>query len=104
LPPNRVPPTVHIKTACNKAKIGALRFHDLRHTAASLMIRGGVPLVDVKDILGQSDIQTTMRYVHSTNETRRRAVDVLEAMMTDRLKSTTIIGLTPNPHQARKMI
>lgn len=41
-----------------------IRFHDMRHTAATLMISSGVDLKTVKEICGHSDIQTTMNYAH----------------------------------------
>lgn len=65
------------KTACQKADINSLRFHDLRHTAATYMVMGGIDLVTVSEILGHSDIKMTMRYAHPTPENRRKAVDVL---------------------------
>ena len=65
------------KTACEEAKIRDLRFHDLRHTAATLMVMGGIDLVTVKEILGHSTIEMTMRYAHPTPENKRRAVEVL---------------------------
>lgn len=65
------------RTARNNAKIKGLRFHDLRHTAASRMIQAGVDLVTVSRILGHSSIQMTMRYVHSTTEIMRSAVEKL---------------------------
>ena len=68
------------KMACSKASIKDLRFHDLRHTAATLMITGGVDLVTVSQILGHSDIKMTMRYAHPTPENKRRAVDVLASI------------------------
>lgn len=73
--------TVHrsFKSACTKARINDLRFHDLRHTAASWMVMGGVDLVTVAQILGHSDIKMTMRYAHPTPAARRQAVDVLAA-------------------------
>ncbi|MCX6119784.1 MAG: site-specific integrase [Proteobacteria bacterium] len=42
----------------------AIRFHDLRHTAATLMIDQGVDLVTVSKILGHKDMKTTMLYLH----------------------------------------
>lgn len=42
----------------------AIRFHDLRHTAATLMIAGGIDLPTVQSILDHKDITTTMQYVH----------------------------------------
>jgi site-specific recombinase XerD len=41
-----------------------IRFHDLRHTAATLMIDSGVQVNVVKEICGHADISTTMGYVH----------------------------------------
>ena len=41
-----------------------IRFHDLRHTATTLMIANGVDIKTVKEICGHADISTTMNYVH----------------------------------------
>lgn len=57
------------------------RFHDLRHTAAALMIAEGVHLLAVKERLGHSTIQITGdRYGH--------LFPSLEAALTDRLGET----------------
>jgi len=50
--------------ALKKANIQGLRFHDLRHTAATRMVEKGVNIVAVSKILGHSDIKITMRYAH----------------------------------------
>lgn len=42
-----------------EAKHG-LRFHDLRHTCATMLIAGGAPALAIRDHLGHQDIQTTM--------------------------------------------
>ena len=68
------------KAACKKAGIEDLRFHDLRHTAATAMITGGIDLVTVSEILGHSTIQMTMKYAHPTPENKRRAVNVLASI------------------------
>lgn len=41
-----------------------IRFHDLRHTAATQLIAAGVDIKTVQVILGHEDIKTTMNYVH----------------------------------------
>jgi integrase len=41
-----------------------IRFHDLRHTATTLLISSGVDIKTVKEICGHSDIKTTMNYIH----------------------------------------
>jgi len=68
------------KTACRRIGVPDLRFHDLRHTAATYMVTGGVDLVTVSEILGHSDIKMTVRYTHPTPENRRKAVGVLAAI------------------------
>jgi integrase len=56
--------------ACRRAGIPGLRFHDLRHTAATRMIENGASIVAVSKILGHSDIKTTMRYTHPDDSIR----------------------------------
>jgi len=45
-----------------------VRFHDLRHTAASLMVMAGASLQSVQVILGHSTIAMTERYAHHSAE------------------------------------
>ena len=59
--------------ARDAAGLPALRFHDLRHTAGSLLVRQLDP-VSVKAILGHSDLKTTERYLHA-----RRASSLADA-------------------------
>lgn len=47
-----------------EAKMRPIRFHDLRHTAITLLVSGGVDLVTVQAIAGHKDIHTTMGYTH----------------------------------------
>ena len=56
----------------------ALHFHDLRHSFASNLVKKGVSLYVVKELLGHKDISTTMIYSHLTVDTLRQAVKVLE--------------------------
>ncbi len=50
-----------------------VRFHDLRHTAATLAIRQGVPIHAVPKMLGHSDPAMTLRrYAHVLDEGARR--------------------------------
>ncbi|MGE5446700.1 MAG: tyrosine-type recombinase/integrase [Ignavibacteriales bacterium] len=50
--------------ACRRAGIKGLRFHDLRHTAATRMVEEGVGIDKVSKILGHSSLNMTMRYSH----------------------------------------
>jgi integrase len=66
-----------------KAKVPAYRFHDLRHTFATLMIRA-LPIHDVQRIMGHEDIQTTMRYLHS--KPMPQQTDALDGLVAAALK------------------
>lgn len=70
--------------ALRKAKIQGLRFHDLRHTAATRMIELGGSIVAVKEILGHSTLDMTMRYAHP-NESLRTALEGLSTCFSDPL-------------------
>jgi len=65
------------KTACRRAGIQRLRFHDLRHTFATNLVVNGVDLVTVKEILGHSDISMTVRYSHPSDTRKMNAVEML---------------------------
>lgn len=64
------------KRTTKKAGIEGLRFHDLRHTAATRMVEAGVNIVAVNKILGHSDLKMTMRYSHPENS----LVDAVETL------------------------
>jgi site-specific recombinase XerC len=59
------------------AEITDLRFHDLRHTAASRLVMAGVDLYTVKEILGHKTLVMTQRYSHLSPEHQRQAVERL---------------------------
>jgi integrase len=50
-------------TACERAELRVLRFHDLRHTFGSNAINRA-NLVQVQAWMGHADHRTTMRYLH----------------------------------------
>lgn len=61
-----------------EAGIADGRFHDLRHTFGSFLIRAGVDVVTVKELLGHSDLKMTQIYVHSSSAQKRKAVGELK--------------------------
>lgn len=63
--------------ACSLAGILGLRFHDLRHTFATRLIRKGVDIITVKTLLGHHAVSVTERYTHSDAHEKQRAVEAL---------------------------
>ena len=62
------------------AGLRRVRFHDLRHTFASLLLQQGESLAYVKDQMGHSSIQVTVDiYGHLVPGDNRAAVDKLDA-------------------------
>jgi site-specific recombinase XerD len=56
------------RAACKAAGIVNLRWHDLRHEHASRLVEKGVPLSQVRDLLGHASIVTTERYDNQNSE------------------------------------
>jgi len=60
-----------------------IRFHDLRHTAASLMLNHGVPSIVVSRILGHSKPSTTLDiYGHLYHEMQGEAAKIMDDLVT----------------------
>ncbi len=58
------------RRACKRAGIGNLRFHDLRHDFATLLINSGASLYQVQHALGHKDQRMSARYAHLLLENR----------------------------------
>lgn len=66
------------KTALRKAKINDFKFHDLRHTFASQLVRNRADLYVVQKLLGHSTPKMTQRYAHLRDDQLREVIDTLE--------------------------
>jgi integrase len=73
-----------LTAARSKAELKDLRFHDLRHTAATRLVGAHIPLSEVGRVLGHSQSNTTYRYVNANVETVKRAAAALDAFMPKR--------------------
>jgi integrase len=66
-----------VRTAWERAREDAglpdVRFHDLRHSFASLLVSDGVSLQVIGGLLGHTQAQTTMRYSHLADDALREA-------------------------------
>ena len=56
-------------TARKQAGLADIRMHDLRHSFASLLVNSGRTLYEVQKILGHTQVKTTQRYAHLSQDT-----------------------------------
>jgi integrase len=64
-----------------------VRIHDLRHTYASNALALGLDLPTVGQLLGHSQIQTTMRYIHLADDPLRKAAARVASSLGETLKA-----------------
>jgi integrase len=90
-----------------RAKLRRIRFHDLRHTFASLLIQNGESLAYIKDQLGPSSIKMTVDvYGHLVPGANREAVNRLPGLDGNQgqcLKSTASNTSAIGEHNLRKV-
>ncbi|MES2959764.1 MAG: site-specific integrase [Pseudomonadota bacterium] len=74
-------PKITLQRAWQRARAAVgmddVHFHDLRHSAASEMVNGGVDLYTVGKVLGHRDARSTQRYAHLTADTLAAAVSAI---------------------------
>ena len=76
--------TTHFQRLLLEAALPRMRFHDLRHAAATVMLTLGVPPRVAMETLGHSQISTTMdRYSHVIPELQRDASELVGAALWD---------------------
>ncbi len=65
------------------AKLPSIRYHDLRHTAATLLLAQGVNPRTIMETLGHSQISLTLdTYAHVLPVTKKDAADQMNAILT----------------------
>ena len=73
-----------IETACRTAgrkvpELEGFHFHTLRHTYTTNLLSNGAQPKDVQELLGHSDVSTTMNvYAHATREAKRTSARLLD--------------------------
>jgi integrase len=73
--------TQSIRKAFRKAGLADCTIHTLRHTHASRLIQNGLSVYEVREILGHTDIKTTMRYAHlESKQVTSKARDVMNRL------------------------
>ena len=72
----------HFQVLLKKHKLRKIKFHELRHSCASMLVRAGVTMKQIQEWLGHSDYNTTANiYSHleyeSKEETAKKMMEVL---------------------------
>ena len=55
-----------------------IRFHDIRHSCATLLVKKGISLREIQDWLGHSSSKTTERYTHLDSSTKINSASAIE--------------------------
>ena len=77
-------PTIrkHFKDVAHKIKLDNLRFHDLRHTFATLSLQNGTDIKTVSDMMGHATVSFTMdRYGHVSDMMLQMASDKMSNLI-----------------------
>jgi integrase len=75
--------TRRFKKLLKESNLPEIRFHDLRHTAASLMLNNGVPVLVVSKRLGHAKPSITLDvYGHLISNMQEQAAEVMDEIIT----------------------
>ena len=70
------------KPLLKTAGVPAIRFHDLRHSAATLLLSQGIHPKVVSEMLGHAQVGITLNlYSHVTPTIQRQAADAMDALL-----------------------
>jgi len=65
------------------AGLKEMRLHDLRHTAASMMLQAGATQAEVGRAIGHASLRSTQRYAHISDAGAQRAAELLARAVAD---------------------
>ena len=66
-----------------KPGVDRLRFHDLRHTAATNLARSGKNMKFIAQYLGHTDVKTSARYIHYSDKDLKEGAETLVRVPSD---------------------
>lgn len=66
---------------CKIAKVKQIRLHDFRHSHASLLIENNIPISEISNRLGHSNINTTLSvYIHLIDNKEKRVLNAINTL------------------------
>jgi integrase len=76
---------------CGATRLPLVSFHGLRHSCASLLLASGVPVRDVSELLGHSDVRLTLTsYAHVLDEHRAKLAGTIDRVFDSQSDSQTV--------------
>lgn len=70
--------TQHFSILIENIGLKHIRFHDLRHSCASLLLAKGIPMKSIQEWLGHSNFSTTANlYAHLDSNSKKKSAEVL---------------------------
>ncbi len=70
--------TQHFSILLENIGLKHIRFHDLRHSCASLLLAKGIPMKSIQEWLGHSNFSTTANlYAHLDSNSKKKSAEVL---------------------------
>lgn len=78
-----------------------IRFHDLRHSCATLLVKKGISLREIQDWLGHSSSKTTERYAHLDSSTKIKSATAIENALSFNSNKKDILDLDSNTSNKR---
>ena len=84
------------KEILKKNGLRKIRFHDLRHSCATLLLKKGISLREIQDWLGHSSSKTTERYAHLDSSTKIKSATAIENALSFNGNKKDILDLDSN--------
>ena len=73
----------HFKALLRDASLPSVRFHDLRHSFATMLLERGVDIGTISKLLGHQSISITMDiYAHLTDKMQEQAAQTMNDILT----------------------
>ena len=74
--------TEHFALIIERNHLKRIRFHDLRHSCASLMLANDISMKEIQEWLGHSNISTTANiYTHVDSESKRKSANIIDNVL-----------------------